>query len=285
MARRPGGLARRWRGICALAVLVCFGTWVLTATPAIAVVPSASAGDYGYPYPNAPDCNEQTGANCQSDKWSFVQGQCHSWVAYRINQLNAAQLQGTFDNTYRQPAGQEWWNPSHWKVAAQAAGITVNDTPALGSVAWWSADGGHVAYVEAVNADGSVQISEMNVDYHNGFDFATLQRGGRWPAGFIHIADRPAQGSVPDAPTQVHAVAGKRNATVTWTAPADHGSAITSYRVTASTGGRAVTVPVGTTSATVKRLVNGTTYTFTVRAINANGKSAPSAPSNAVVPH
>jgi surface antigen len=159
---------------------------------ALGVRPAVSAGEYGYPYPDAPDCNEQTGANCVEDRWGFVQGQCHSWVAYRLNELNAAELHGTFDDDFRQAAGDRWDNPPNWPTAARRAGIAVSHTPALGSVAWWSADGGHVAYVEAVNADGSIRISEMNVTYHNGFDFATLTRAGRWPDAFIHIADRPA---------------------------------------------------------------------------------------------
>ncbi|MCU1426174.1 MAG: Esterase [Actinomycetia bacterium] len=151
------------------------------------------ATDRGYPYPSAPDCDEQTGTNCVGDQWGFTQGQCHSWVAYRLNQLNAKQLRGgRFDANYRQPAGQRWGGAGGWANDAARAGITVDDHPALGSVAWWSADGGHVAYVEAVNADGTVGISEMNRDFHNGFDLATLRRGVRWPAGFIHIADRPA---------------------------------------------------------------------------------------------
>jgi surface antigen len=265
--------------------VLAVATVALSAGPVAALRRTVTAGDLGYPYPNAPDCNEQTGANCVGDKWGFVQGQCHSWVAYRLNELNAAELNGaTFDDHYRQPAGQEWWNPVHWKTAAQAAGITVDDNPALGSVAWWSTNGGHVAYVEAVNADGSVKISEMNTDYHNGFDFATLVRGQRWPSGFIHIADRPSGASVPDAPTNVHAVAGLASATVTWSAPADNGSPITGYRVRTSTGDRSVLAAASATSVTIKRLQPATTYTFTVRAINAIGRSARSAPSNSVVP-
>ncbi|MDQ1519178.1 MAG: hypothetical protein QOI55_251, partial [Actinomycetota bacterium] len=159
------------------------------------------ATDRGYPYPSAPDCDERTGANCANDRWGFTQGQCHSWVAYRLNQLNAGQLRGgSFDAGYRQPSGQRWGGAGHWAIDAQRAGITVDDHPALGSIAWWSADGGHVAYVEAVNADGSVRISEMNFDFHNGFDLATLRRGGRWPEEFIHIADRRAPAPAP-APT------------------------------------------------------------------------------------
>jgi surface antigen len=284
MAWMPFRYASRWRITGALALIGALVT-LAPAPPAVALHHSVTAGDYGYPYPSAPDCNEQTGANCKSDQWGFTQGQCHSWFAYRINQLNADQLNGlTFNTNYKQPAGQTWGGTIHWADAAQRAGIVVNDTPALGAAAWWSTDGGHVGYVEAVNVDGTVTMSEMNADYHNGFDFTTLQRGGRWPTKFIHIADRPAATAKPGTPTQVHADPGSRRATISWTAPADNGSPITGYRVTASVGGRSVKVAAGVTTATMRRLQQGTSYTFTVRAINANGHSPDSAPSNAVVP-
>lgn len=89
--------------------------------------------------------------------------------------------------------------------------------------------------------------------------------------------------SAPGAPTGVSAVAGNALAVVSFTPPANNGgSAITSYRVTSSPGGITAT---GTASPiTVTGLTNGTTYTFTVAAINAVGTGASSAPSNAVTP-
>jgi surface antigen len=188
---------KRWFSRRCVAFVAAFWlpTVVVAGYPGLAASAASGAAAYGYPYPNAPDCNELTGANCVPDQWGFVQGQCHSWVAYRLNELNSAELRGTFTDAYRQPAGQEWGDAWHWGAAAGAAGIAVDDRPALGSVAWWSGDGGHVAYVESVNSDGSVTISEMNLNLHNGFDVATLRRGGRWPDGFIHIADRTSPSS------------------------------------------------------------------------------------------
>ena len=87
----------------------------------------------------------------------------------------------------------------------------------------------------------------------------------------------------PGAPTAVSAAAGDGSVTVTWTAPADTGSfPITTYRATASPGGDSCLT--STLTCTVSGLTNGTSYTFTVRALNGAGWGSESAPSNAVTP-
>ena len=66
---------------------------------------------------------------------------------------------------------------------------------------------------------------------------------------------------------------------MSWTAPADGGSPITSYTVTPFIGATAQTATTVTgtppaTSTTVTGLTNGTAYTFTVTATNAIGTGA-----------
>jgi surface antigen len=267
-----------------IVVVSCFATW--SPAGAAAARRAVTAADLGYPYPNAPDCVETTGKHCVKDQWDFVQGQCHSWVAYRLNELNADELDGaTFDDHYLMTGTNEWNNPSNWDNAAASVGITMDSTPALGSVAWWSEDGAHVAYVESVNRDGSILISEMNTDWHNGFDFATLRPGGRWPDAFIHIADRPAGTGIPLPPTTVLATAtAARHAKVSWKAPARNGTTITGYLVTASPGGATVAVGAAVRNAVFRHLTTGTSYTFTVHATSARGDGFESTASNAVVP-
>ena len=285
MARKPHRRAAKWRSFCVLALVGAVSLGVFGPARLEALTISDAGSIYGYPYPNARDCDEQTGAMCDADQWGFTQGQCHSWAAYRLNELNATELGGqTFNDTYKLSSGQHWGATANWGAAAAAAGIAMDDTPALGSLAWWSANGGHVAYVEQLNGDGTVQISEMNVDYHNSFDFATLQRGVRWPSGFIHVADRAVVNSAPNPPINVHTTAGNQQATVAWNLPASNGSQITSSKITASPGGKTVTVSGIAVSGIVTGLTNGTSYTFTVHATNANGDSAESAASNAVMP-
>jgi len=82
----------------------------------------------------------------------------------------------------------------------------------------------------------------------------------------------------------VAATAGDASATVTWTAPSDGGSAITSYTVTASPGGATLGAGGGASSLLFTGLTNGTSYTFTVFASNAVGSGALSAPSAPVTP-
>jgi hypothetical protein len=105
-------------------------------------------------------------------------------------------------------------------------------------------------------------------------------------ASMVHIN---AVASAPAAPTGVSASGGNAQATVSWTAPADGGSPITSYTVTPYIGTTAQTPTTITgnppaTTATIGGLTNGTPYTFTVKATNAVGTGQPSAASNAVTP-
>ena len=94
--------------------------------------------------------------------------------------------------------------------------------------------------------------------------------------------------STPGAPTSVTATAGLASATVSWTAPTG-GGARRRYIVTPYIGSTAQTPTTvnGTppaTTATVKGLTPGTSYTFTVQGANVNGNGPASAHSNAVTP-
>jgi len=92
----------------------------------------------------------------------------------------------------------------------------------------------------------------------------------------------------PNAPTGVVARAGDQSAWVGWTPSTfDPGTPTTSYKLTAYVGASAVatlTVSAPATAAIFKGLTNGTTYTFTVIAINVIGSSPESVHSNPVTP-
>ena len=98
----------------------------------------------------------------------------------------------------------------------------------------------------------------------------------------LTYASAPA---TPAAPTGVFNGVGAVQ--VSWTAPADGGSAITGYRVEAAPQVLGVTKFCTTTGATtckVSGLTKGVSYTFTVRATNVVGNSSYSANSQAFVP-
>ncbi|HEX7131446.1 MAG TPA: fibronectin type III domain-containing protein [Iamia sp.] len=117
------------------------------------------------------------------------------------------------------------------------------------------------------------------------FKVQAVNAVGTGPLSTASAAVTPV--TTPGAPTGVTATAGNHQATVSWTAPANGGSAITGYKVTPYIGASAQTAQSfsGTgTSRAVTNLANGTAYTFKVQAVNAVGTGALSAASNAVTP-
>ncbi len=79
----------------------------------------------------------------------YVGGQCTQWAWYNRKDLPA-----------------NLGNANAWARNAAARGYTVNRTPSAGAIfqttsGWY----GHVGYVEAVNSDGSIVVSEMNYNY------------------------------------------------------------------------------------------------------------------------
>ncbi|GLZ42378.1 hypothetical protein Acsp05_60020 [Actinokineospora sp. NBRC 105648] len=94
--------------------------------------------------------------------------------------------------------------------------------------------------------------------------------------------------TVPGAPVITATSAGSLAAVLTWTAPANGGSAITGYRVVPYIGAVAQTPQTFTgtgTTQTVTGLTAGTAYTFTVAAQNLAGTGPPSAASPSVTPN
>jgi titin len=86
----------------------------------------------------------------------------------------------------------------------------------------------------------------------------------------------------PRVPTALTAVPFATAVELTWAAPSAEGSAITGYVITVSSSGSTVkTETVSTTNHVVLGLTNGQSYTFTVMAENAVGRSAATAPVSA----
>ncbi|MDO5066348.1 MAG: CHAP domain-containing protein [Propionibacteriaceae bacterium] len=123
------------------------------------LVPGASglAGkdDYAGWYAKLPDMVKAEGYDPNGFAWR----QCTSYAGFAVRTYSRHK---DFNNWWRQDGGR-FSDAKHWHVAARKAGIRVDQTPAVGAVAQrTSGDWGHVAYVVAVNDDGSFVINEYN---------------------------------------------------------------------------------------------------------------------------
>jgi Fibronectin type III domain len=113
--------------------------------------------------------------------------------------------------------------------------------------------------------------------------------GGTSPPSLASAPVTPPGVPVPALPTNVTAIPGDTQASVSFTvSPPTPGALITSYLVTSNPGGivGSTTPPASGNIGTVLvgGLTNGVSYTFTVEALDITGTSGKSLPSNAVIP-
>jgi hypothetical protein len=121
-------------------------------------------------------------------------------------------------------------------------------------------------------AEGSAGVYRFTITASNGTDPDATQNFT------LTVRD------VPGAPEGVTASAGVDSANVTWSPPSSDGeSDIKSYVVTANPGGEAATVSGTSSSAVIKGLTAGTSYTFSVSAVNAVGEGQPGTSNSVVV--
>ncbi len=114
---------------------------------------------------------------------------------------------------------------------------------------------------------------------------ATNGIGTGAPSAASSAVTLPGSVTVPDAPTNVHAVAGNHQVTLQWTPPANNGGAgITSWTITMVPGPAPVTIPNIMSSLVIPNLTNGVAYTFSVHASNSAGAGPESAASAPVTP-
>lgn len=86
-----------------------------------------------------------------------------------------------------EPISTTWGNANQWAANAAADGHTVNNTPKQGAILQTSAGAyGHVAYVENVNSDGSVEVSEMNYQGEGVVSTRTISASEASSYNYIH---------------------------------------------------------------------------------------------------
>ena len=116
---------------------------------------SSESGASAYPWSGA--ATEAQGGGLSP--LGYYYRECVDYVAWRLNVAA-----GTRSSPYKwvwstlTPLGGE---ASDWRANWVARGWKVSSKPAVGAVAWW---GGidHVAYVQAVNGDGTITLNEYN---------------------------------------------------------------------------------------------------------------------------
>lgn len=124
-------------------------------------------------------------ANNRKMYWSMYSGNnCTNYVAYRMVRKGM-------------PNRRPWsstgsGNASKWGLYLRKR---TNDTPRVGSIAWYRAyssrggSAGHVAYVEKVLSPNRVVISQDR--WGSTFSWEVVSRSNGWPNGFIHLRDTP----------------------------------------------------------------------------------------------
>lgn len=83
--------------------------------------------------------------------------ECVDFVAWRLNRDRGSTGPWALTWGYMTPGGGSAWN---WANAWESHGWQVSHDPIVGAVAWYTYN--HVAYVQAVNGDGTVTIEEYN---------------------------------------------------------------------------------------------------------------------------
>jgi Fibronectin type III domain len=148
---------------------------------------------------------------------------------------------------------------------------------------FWQQGGGNVS-ADNVTLKNNHLISDLNQAPK-----VLLRNAGLQPAFADILGERFGQPGAPEPPGRVAAAAGNGFALVAWNPPVfDGGAPVESYTVIPSQGDQATVSEADFRAkgyVKVTGLANGQDYTFTVKANNANGASAPSLPSATIVPN
>lgn len=100
------------------------------------------------------------------DNWLMYNRECVSYAAWKVNQVHGYN-----------PTG--WGNANMWPNAARNAGIPVDGNARVGDVAiLFIGPYGHAMYVEGVNGDGTINVSQYNADFYGHFSTARVNGSG-----------------------------------------------------------------------------------------------------------
>ncbi|MBR2766621.1 LysM peptidoglycan-binding domain-containing protein [Candidatus Saccharibacteria bacterium] len=133
----------------------------------VAPVRRSYSSNNNYSYTYLGDTANRAGASCNR---GLGAGQCTSWAWLKRPDLGFIKA-----------------NANRWDDVARANGVLVNRSPSAGAVfqtdsGWY----GHVGYVESVNSDGSINVSERNYAGCYGVMFSTIPASEVGKFNYIH---------------------------------------------------------------------------------------------------
>ena len=109
------------------------------------------------------------------DKWRMYSRQCTSFAAFRLSNVNGFEIPAAYGNA------------NEWGYRARREGYRVDNTPAIGSIAWSTAGTyGHVAWVSNVVGD-EIEIEEYNYGIRESYNKRVVKANTM--TGFIHFKD------------------------------------------------------------------------------------------------
>lgn len=138
-----------------------------------ASVGAGSSNHHGYP-----DSWSSAPQDSMVDSWGMYNRECVSYTAWRVDQAYG---------------NMPYWggrgNAIQWPSAARSAGIPTGTTPKVGSVAIMPVGSyGHAAWVESVNANGTVTVSQYNWGLRGEYSEMTINASAF--TTYIYFADR-----------------------------------------------------------------------------------------------
>jgi len=109
------------------------------------------------------------------DNWGMYNRECVSYTAFKVYQ--------TFGYN-----ATDWGNAIQWPGSARQSGLSVNSTPSAHSVAIWNVGAfGHAMWVEAVNSDGSILVSQFNYSYNGTYSEMVVSASQAATFQYIHF--------------------------------------------------------------------------------------------------
>lgn len=99
------------------------------------------------------------------DPWGMYNRECVSYTAWKVQQTFGYVIHG-------------FGNANQWPGSARAVGLSTGSTPRVHSVAIWNVGAyGHAMWVESVNSDGSIWVSQYNYDYQGHYSEMLVEPG------------------------------------------------------------------------------------------------------------